>query len=108
MPNINSPFRFGSIVSGDYFYNREDTLGKQTPYRRKVLEALFYALTEIYLAETARTFGLSSANTQSAFKYLLNDSVVEKIDNTYVFSDPFLKLFIKKYIVGNLDKSIGN
>ncbi len=82
--------------------------GKQTPYRRKISEALFYAPTEIYSAETSRTFGLSSANTQSAFKYLLNDSVVEKIDNTYVFSDPFLKLFIKKYIVGKPNKDIGN
>ncbi|PIE88472.1 MAG: hypothetical protein CSA04_01725 [Bacteroidetes bacterium] len=83
-------------MKADYYW---ELWGKQTSYRRKVLEALFYAPTEIYSANTARAFGLNSANTQSAFKYLLQDSIVEKIDNTYLFSDPFLKLFIKKYIV---------
>ncbi len=92
-------------MKADYYW---ELWGKQTPYRRKVLEALFYAPTEIYSAETARTFALNSANTQSAFKYLLNDSVVEKIDNTYVFSDPFLKLFIKKYIVEKVQKEADN
>lgn len=95
---INQAIENVISMKTDYYW---ELMHKQTPYRRKVLEALLYTSTEIYAKHTAETFALSSgSNTQSALKYLIHDGVIEKINNEYVFSDPFLKHFMRKNIVG--------
>ena len=117
--SVTNPFKFGSIVSGDYFYNREEDLLriKQTlaggnnitlfaPRRfgksllvKKVFNAIAHNERELLSGEAAQKYNLGAVSTtQKALESFIDDGLVERNNTQYEFSDPFFKMFVLKNI----------
>ena len=71
----------------DYYYALFDQL---TSYQRSVLHAFLLEQENIYSKEYTQKYGLSSvSSTQRAMKRLVELEIIDKIEDKYVFSDPF-------------------
>jgi AAA+ ATPase superfamily predicted ATPase len=71
----------------DYYYTLFDQL---TTYQRSVLHAFLLEQENIYSKEYTQKYGLSSvSSTQRAVKRLIELNIIDKIEDKYVFSDPF-------------------
>ncbi|MCX6584011.1 MAG: ATP-binding protein [Candidatus Aminicenantes bacterium] len=79
---------------GDYYYT---LLNQLTVYQRSVLHAFIREQENIYSKEYTQKHGLSSvSSTQRALKRLLELEIIEKIEDKYVFSDPFFPLYLQQ------------
>lgn len=79
---------------GDYYYT---LLNQLTVYQRSVLNAFIREQENIYSKEYTQKYGLSSvSSTQRALKRLVELEIIEKIEDKYVFSDPFFPLYLRK------------
>lgn len=121
----NNPFKFGSVVSGDYFYNRSEELrrlkqtlaggnnitlyaprryGKSSLVKKALAEletqgfiTVYVDFMSIYSQENTIKHELGSlSTTQKALDVFIEDGLVEKMDKHYVLSDPLFKLFISQ------------
>ena len=71
----------------DYYYTLFDQL---TTYQRSVLHAFLLEQENIYSKEYTQKYGLSSVfSTQRAMMRLIELEIIDKIEDKYVFSDPF-------------------
>ena len=74
-----NPFKYGNIVSGAYFYDREDEL--------------------LRIKQTSLTYDLGAvSSTQKALKSFINQGIIERINNKYEFSDPIYSMFLSTYL----------
>ncbi|MCU0288630.1 MAG: ATP-binding protein [Acidobacteria bacterium] len=79
---------------GDYYYT---LLNQLTVYQRSVLHAFVREQENIYSKEYTHKHGLSSvSSTQRALKRLVELEIIEKIEEKYVFSDPFFPLYLRQ------------
>ena len=77
----------------DYYYTLFDQL---TGYQRSVLHAFLQEQENIYSKEYTQKYGLSSvSSTQRAMKRLVELGIIEKIEDSHVFSDPFFPLYLR-------------
>ena len=78
----------------DYFLNLLENL---TSYQQKVLKAIEANGENILSSDYSERNRLKSpSSTQRAVERLIKDDIIEKIDNTYFFRDPFFKVWLKK------------
>ena len=83
---------------GDYYYT---LLNQLTVYQRSVLHAFLQEQENIFSKEYTQKHGLSSvSSTQRALKRLEELEIIEKIEDKYVFSDPFLPLYLRQRMFG--------
>jgi hypothetical protein len=76
----------------DYYFELFDSF---SAYQKKLLKALAQENKNIFSRDYADKYRLSTASTtQKAINVLLNEGVVEKHANLYLFADPFFKRFI--------------
>ena len=79
-------------IKSDYYLELFD---RQTAYQKKLLKALAQDGNSIFSSDYQRQFRLSApSTTQKAVAGLINSGIIEKIQNTHVYSDPFFKRFI--------------
>jgi len=77
----------------DYYYTLFDQL---TAYQRSVLHAFLLEQENIYSKEYTQKYGLSSvSSTQRAVKRLIELDIIDKIEDKYVFSDPFFPRYLR-------------
>ena len=78
----------------DYFLNLLENL---TSYQQKVLKAIEANGENILSSDYSERNRLKSpSSTQRAVERLIKDDIIEKIDNTYFFRDPFFKIWLKE------------
>lgn len=78
----------------DYYYT---LLNQLTVYQRSVLHAFIQEQENIYSKEYTQKHGLSSvSSTQRALKRLVELEIIEKIEDKYIFSDPFFPLYLRQ------------
>ena len=78
----------------DYYYT---LLNQLTVYQRSVLHAFIHEQENIYSKEYTQKHGLSSvSSTQRALKRLVELEIIEKIEDKYIFSDPFFPLYLRQ------------
>lgn len=76
----------------DYYFELFD---RCTSYQKKLLRALAISGHNIYSNDYARKFRLSApSTTQKAMDSLINDGIIDKQGNHYLFNDPFFKRYI--------------
>ncbi len=76
----------------DYYFELFD---RCTVYQKKLLRALAISGQNIYSNDYARKFRLSAhSTTQKAIDGLINDGIIDKQGNHYLFNDPFFKRYI--------------
>lgn len=76
----------------DYYFELFD---RCTVYQKKLLRALAISGHNIYSNDYARKFRLSApSTTQKAMDSLINDGIIDKQGNHYLFNDPFFKRYI--------------
>jgi len=76
----------------DYYFELFD---RCTIYQKKLLRALAISGQNIYSNDYAREFRLSTpSTTQKAMNGLINDGLIDKQGNQYLFNDPFFKRYI--------------
>lgn len=76
----------------DYYFELFD---RSTLYQKKLLRALAISGHNIYSNDYARKFRLSApSTTQKAMAGLINDGIIDKQGNDYLFNDPFFKRYI--------------
>ena len=81
-------------LKSDYYW---ELIGKQTPYRKKVLKALSEQPDEIFSTETTRKFDLGAvSSTQKALEVLIEQGIVDKTEKRYIHTDPIFVEFIKQ------------
>ena len=86
----------GEIINlkSDYYW---EMTNKQTNYRKKVLKALSEMPDAIFSKETALKFDLGqTSSTQRALESLLEQGIVDKLNNKYLFTDPLYQQFVKQ------------
>lgn len=77
----------------DYYFTLFDQL---TAYQRNVLHALLQDRENIYSKEYTQKHGLSSvSSTQRAVTRLVELGIIEKMEDSLSFSDPFFPRFLK-------------
>ncbi len=77
----------------DYYYSQLEQL---TAYQRRVLHAFLQERENMYSKEYTQKYNLSSvSSTQRALKRLVVLGIIERIEEHYVFSDPFFPLYLK-------------
>jgi AAA+ ATPase superfamily predicted ATPase len=82
----------------DYYYT---LLNQLTAYQRSVLHAFIHGQDNIYSKEYTQKHGLSSvSSTQRALKRLEELEIIGKIEDKYVFSDPFFPLYLRQRTFG--------
>ena len=80
----------------DYYFELFD---RCTTYQKKLLRALAISGHNIYSNDYARKFRLSaSSTTQKAMESLINDGIIDKQENHYLFNDPFFKRTILRLV----------
>ncbi|MDA3859635.1 MAG: ATP-binding protein [Melioribacteraceae bacterium] len=91
--HINEAIKTVIELKADYFW--ELTL-KQTNYRKKVLFALASSVTELFSRDTEKSYNIGpSSTTQKAIASFIDEGIIEQFGNSYEFSDPFFKMFLK-------------
>ncbi len=83
-------------LKSDYYW---ELTNKQTAYRKKLLYALSRSVTEVFSKHSTEKFNLGAvSSTQKALEAFIEDGIVERIEGTYEFSDPFYKTFIERHL----------
>ncbi len=78
----------------DYYFTLLDHL---TIYQRQVLHAFLQQPVNIYTKEYSQTYNLSTvASLRRAMMRLVEIGIIEKIEETHTFSDPFFPLYLKQ------------
>jgi len=76
----------------DYYFELFD---RCTIYQKKLLRALAISGQNIYSNDYAREFRLSApSTTQKAINGLINDGLIDRQGNQYLFNDPFFKRYV--------------
>jgi len=76
----------------DFYF---ELFAHHTAYQKKLLKAIALDGQNIFSSSYARQYRLSApSTTQKALSGLVNNGVLEKNKNNYVFSDPFFKWFV--------------
>lgn len=76
----------------DYYF---EVFDRCTVYQKKLLRALAISGHNIYSNDYARKFRLSApSTTQKAINGLINDGIIDKQGNQYLFNDPFFKRYL--------------
>jgi len=76
----------------DYYFELFEKLSK---YQKKLLLVLTKSSTNIYSKEFSVKYNLSSgSSTQRAIGRLVESGIIEKIKDSFYFSDPFFKRFL--------------
>jgi len=76
----------------DYYFEIFD---RCTIYQKKLLRALAISGQNIYSNDYAREFRLSvPSTTQKAIEGLINDGIIDKQGNQYIFNDPFFRRYL--------------
>ena len=84
------------MLKSDYYW---ELINKQTPYRKKVFNAIAHAERELLSGETAQKYNLGAVSTtQKALESFIDDGLVERNNTQYEFSDPFFRMFVLKNI----------
>ncbi len=79
-------------IKSDYYLELFD---RQTAYQKKLLRSLAQDGNSIFSSDYRRRFRLSvPSTTQKAVAGLISAGIIEKIQNTHVYSDPFFKRFV--------------
>jgi len=79
-------------LKSDYYW---ELTNKQTNYRKKVLKALSDATEEIFSKKTSSKYDLGAvSSTQKALESLIEQGIIDKINKTYIFTDPLYRLFL--------------
>ena len=79
-------------IKSDYYLELFD---RQTAYQKKLLRSLTQDGNSIFSSDYRRRFRLSvPSTTQKAVAGLISAGIIEKIQNTHVYSDPFFKRFV--------------
>lgn len=90
-------FCFERIIElkSDYYYELYDKLSL---YQKKLIYALARENQNIFSAEYAKKYRLSvPSTTQKALKSLIEQGIIEKEENSYLFDDPFFREFILRF-----------
>lgn len=75
-----------------------ELFGRQSKYQKKLLKALTSHGENIFSAEYAKKYRLSTASsTQKAIASLIEEGIVEKEEGRYYINDPFFRDFIVHY-----------
>ncbi|NQU35954.1 MAG: ATP-binding protein [Bacteroidetes bacterium] len=84
------------MLKSDYYW---ELITKQTPYRKKVFNAIAHNERELLSGEAAQKYNLGAVSTtQKALESFIDDGLVERNNTQYEFSDPFFKMFVLKNI----------
>lgn len=79
---------------GDYYYT---LLNQLTVYQRNVLHAFIREQDNIFSKDYTKKYGLSSvSSTQRALKRLIELEIIDKIEDKYIFSDPFFPIYLRQ------------
>lgn len=82
-------------LKNDYYYSLLDNLSL---YQRKLLKALSVEGVNIYSVNYQTRFRLGAiSSTQRSITSLIESGIIEKEQNSYIYSDPFFKEFVKNY-----------
>lgn len=80
------------ILKSDYYW---ELINKQTPYRKKVLNAIAHSEKELLSSQASQKYNLGAASTtQKALESFIDDGLVERNNTQYEFSDPFFNMFV--------------
>jgi AAA+ ATPase superfamily predicted ATPase len=84
------------MLKSDYYW---ELINKQTPYRKKVFNAIAHTERELLSGQAAQKYNLGAASTtQKALESFVDDGLVERNNTQYEFSDPFFRMFVLKNI----------
>lgn len=79
----------------DYYYELFD---RQSIMQKQLLKALVVSGENVFSAEFAKRFRLTTQSTiQKAILVLMDSGIIDKAENAYFISDPFFKRFIQNY-----------